>query len=484
MLEIKRIPIARITPAPYNPRIELKPGMREYDKLARSLGEFGCVEPLVWNKRSGHLVGGHQRLSVLKAQGVTHVEVSVVDLDDGRERALNLALNKIQGGWDNKALAQLLKELADGFELDLDLTGFDPAEIDGLIEDAFGFEQTQDQGAGDLASKAITKPGDLIELGSHRLLCGDCTDVGTVARLMGSERADLFATDPPYLVDYDGTNHPRNKDWSSTYGVSWDDSSSQPDLYRGFIAAAVKAAVHDRTPWYCWHASRRQAMLEAEWDAAGVFVHCQIIWAKNRPVCTRSWYLWQHEPCLMGWKRGFEPKRVSRKKLATVWTYDSPSGKEDRPDHPTPKPVELFELPMRQHTRPGEICYEPFAGSGTQLIAAERLGRRCYALEVSPVYCDVIIRRFIKAFVEEAVDPKLASKYAPDKESASGGSLAARTVEGKPAPTRERSVKKPPCKKPVNKKSATNKRSTKKPASKKQSPLKTAQRSSAKRGSR
>ena len=217
MLQIKRIPIDSIVPAPYNPRIELKPGMREYDKLQRSLNEFGCVEPLVWNKQTKHLVGGHQRLSVLRAKGLTHIEVSVVDLDEPRERALNLALNKIQGGWDNKALAHLLKELADGMEVDLALTGFDPAEIDGLIEDAFGFEETGDQGAGDLASKAITKPGDLIELGSHRLLCGDSTDPETVQRLMGSERAALFATDPPYLVDYDGTNRPRgNKDWSGT----------------------------------------------------------------------------------------------------------------------------------------------------------------------------------------------------------------------------------------------------------------------------
>ena len=457
-LDIKRIPIHDIVPAPYNPRIELKPGMREYDKLDRSLDEFGCVEPLVWNKRTKHLVGGHQRLSVLKARGEKVVEVSVVDLDEARERALNLALNKIQGGWDNKALAHLLKELADGMEVDLELTGFDLAEIDGLIEDAFGFDAAHDPGMGDPASKAITRPGDLIELGSHRLLCGDCTDPETVQQLMGSERAALFATDPPYLVDYDGTNHPRNKDWSGTYGITWDDSSSQPDLYRGFISCAVEHAVEDRTPWYCWHASRRQAMLEAEWVNAGIFVHAQIIWVKNRPVATRSLFLWQHEPCLMGWKRGYEPKKVSRKKLSTIWTYDTPSAKDDRPDHPTPKPIELFELPMRQHTRPGEICYEPFAGSGTQLITAEKTGRRCYALEVSPVYCDLIVRRFIATFGEEAVDPKLARKYS--KGSASGGSPAARKVAGPSKSKCEASAASH-----TRKKAATKKRSAKKPVS-------------------
>lgn len=363
-------------------------------------------------------MGGHQRLSVLKARGATHVEVSVVELDEARERALNLALNKIQGGWDNRALAELLRELSESFEADLELTGFDPAEIDGIIEDHFGFEHVNESTGKCASQHTVTQPGDLIELGDHRLLCGDCTDPDTVRRLMGAERADLFATDPPYLVDYDGTNHPRNRDWSGTYGITWDDASSQPDLYRGFIAAAVECAVHERTPWYCWHASRRQAMLESEWNDAGLFVHCQIIWVKNRPVATRSLYLWQHEPCLMGWKRGHEPKKVSRKKLPTVWNYDTPSGKDDRPDHPTPKPVELFEAPMRQHTRPGEVCYEPFAGSGTQIIAAQKTKRRCFALEISPVYCDLIVRRYIDAFGADAVDEAIAERYRVEEHAA------------------------------------------------------------------
>ena len=215
---------------------------------------------------------------------------------------------------------------------------------------------------------------------------------------MAGRRAVLFQTDPPYLVGYDGTNHPQsftggsNKDWSETYGRTWDDADANSDLYERFITTAVEHAIADDAAWYCWHASRRQAMLEAAWIKAGAFVHCQIIWAKNRPVLTRTWYMWQHEPCLFGWVK--KPRRVDRQCLSTVWHMDTIPNGEERPDHPTPKPVEIFAIPMRQHTAPGDVCYEPFSGSGTQIIAAEQLGRRCYALEIEPRYVDVTVMRW------------------------------------------------------------------------------------------
>ncbi len=147
-----------------------------------------------------------------------------------------------------------------------------------------------------------------------------------------------LATDPPYLVDYDGTNHPgadtrgtKNKDWGDSYGVTWDDAEQGPDLYRGFIRAAVDHAILPNAAWYCWHASRRQAMLEAVWVELGAFVHQQIIWVKNRAVLTRSFYLWKHEPCLMGWLKGHKPERVSEDYLPSVWSIDTPDG-ADRPD--------------------------------------------------------------------------------------------------------------------------------------------------------
>lgn len=260
--------------------------------------------------------------------------------------------------------------------------------------------------AGGVRTEPVSRLGDLWHLGEHRLLCGDCTDAAHVRTLMGGERAMLFATDPPYLVDYDGTNHPqhfgkdgkrngRNKDWSATYGNTWDDADAQSDLYDRFIAVAVAEAVHDRAAWYCWHASKRHALLEEAWVKHGAFVHCQIIWAKNKPVLTRTWYLWQHEPCLMGWKKSMRPARTDgAERLSTIWALDTLPNTDERPDHPTPKPVELFARPMLQHTAEGDLCFEPFSGSGTCIVAAEQLRRRCYAIDIQPAYIDVAVRRW------------------------------------------------------------------------------------------
>lgn len=419
-MKLERIPIGRINPAPYNPRVALAPGDPEYEALARSIDEFGLVEPLVWNRRTGNLVGGHQRLAVLKARGERHAQVSAVDLSIEQEKALNLALNKIAGRWDEGKLAALLGELTQTPEFDITLTGFDPAEVTELLaramhQDVGNDEEFDVDAALDTKGPAVTKPGALVVLGQHRLVCGDCTDPAVVRRLMDGERAVLFATDPPYCVGYDGTNHPgpnaarRNKDWSGTYAVTWDDKDANPELYDKFIAAALKEAITPNAAWYCWHASRRQAMVEGAWEKHGAFVHCQIIWAKNRPILTRSWYTWQHEPCFFGWVKGKKPPRAADNVRSTLWTIDTIPNGAQRPDHPTPKPLAVFEIPMRQHTKAGEICYEPFAGSGTQLIAAQRLRRRCFALEISPHYCDVIVRRWIH-LVGEANAPKALVK--------------------------------------------------------------------------
>ena len=227
--------------------------------------------------------------------------------------------------------------------------------------------------------------------------------VEAVRRLMNGERAILFATDPPYLVDYDGSNHPtRNKDWSPSYGVTWDDSSQGAELYDGFICAAIDEAIAEDAAWYCWHASRRQAMLEACWEKAGAFVHQQIIWVKDRGVLTRSHYLWKHEPCFMGWIKGKRPPKVAEETLPSTWALPS-FAKDDRPDHPTPKPLDAFGIPMRQHVARGGLCYEPFSGSGSQIMAGEANGRRVFAMEISPAYVDVAIERWQADTGREAI---------------------------------------------------------------------------------
>ena len=198
---------------------------------------------------------------------------------------------------------------------------------------------------------------------------------------MHNQKAILFASDPPYLVDYDGTNHPskqgwpdKNKDWSDSYAITWDDASQGPELYEEFIRQAIEHAILPNAAWYCWHASRRQAMVENVWEKYGAFVHQQIVWAKDRGILTRSYYLWQHEPCFFGWLKGNKPPRVSDDYPSTVRTLPTVKVGE-KTEHPTSKPVEVFAIPMRQHTRPGEIRYEPFSGSGSQIIAGETTGR-------------------------------------------------------------------------------------------------------------
>ncbi|MCA9273959.1 MAG: DNA modification methylase [Phycisphaerales bacterium] len=416
-MHIETVPTSQINPAPYNPRLDLKPGDPEYESIARSIDEHGLVEPLVWNRRTGHLVGGHQRFKVLLARGDETVQVSVVDLPLEREMTLNLALNKVGGKWDERRLAQLLDDLLDDSGIDLEATGFRLDEAEDLI----GQLLTSEPGGSDEAdltppdeADAITKPGDLIELGENRLLCGDATDALSVRRLMSGERAVLFATDPPYLVGYDGGNRPTSKQGN---GTIWDRKAGNEDLYAKFIEVAIKEAIRVDAAWYHWHASVMRPVLHEAWQRTGALSHVEIILDREIGLPSRSWYHWQHEPCMMGWLQGHRPPRAERQRLTTVWRYPTPRGRQ-RPDHPTPKPIEVFELPMWQHTRPktsrrrGDVCYEPFAGSGTQLIAAERLGRRCFAMELSPAYCDVIVRRFIAAFGRSSVPESVAERYA------------------------------------------------------------------------
>ena len=386
-------PLDSLVPYARNARTHSEAQVAE---IAGSIREFGFTNPVLIAE-DGTLIAGHGRVLAARLLGMDTVPaITLAGLSGTQRRALVLADNRIalNAGWDEALLALELSDLKEaGF--DLGIMGFEDGELDRLLSGS-------DDDDASTAPVVIPEPprnpasqtGDLWVLGDHRLLCGDSTSQDDVRRLMNGERAILFATDPPYLVDYDGSNHPtRNKDWSQSYGTTWDDSSQGAELYDGFISAAVAEAITEDAAWYCWHASRRQAMLEACWEKAGAFVHQQIIWVKDRGVLTRSHYLWKHEPCFMGWRRPNRPPKVAEETLSSTWALPS-FAKDDRPDHPTPKPLDAFGIPMRQHVARGGLCYEPFSGSGSQIMAGEANGRRVFAMEISPAYIDVAVERW------------------------------------------------------------------------------------------
>lgn len=398
-LQLEDWPIGRLIEYDRNPR----KNDDVVDRMAQAIVEFGFRIPIV-ARSDGLVVDGHLRLKAARLLGLATVPVVLADeLSENQIRAFRLLANQSANWaeWDDARLSAELQDLlADDY--DISHVGFSDGELDKLL--AYVPEGDGQEGGtgGSVPPVTIPEPprnpasrtGDLWILGDHRLLCGDSTSAADVRRLMNGERAILFATDPPYLVDYDGSNHPtRNKDWSASYGTTWDDSSQGAELYDGFIAAAVTEAIAENAAWYCWHASRRQAMLEACWEKAGAFVHQQIIWVKDRGVLTRSHYLWRHEPCFMGWRRPNRPPKVAEETLPSTWALPS-FAKDERPDHPTPKPLDAFGIPMRQHVARGGLCYEPFCGSGSQIMAGETNGRRVFAMEISPAYIDVAVERW------------------------------------------------------------------------------------------
>lgn len=420
-MQVRPIAIDRINPAPYNPRKDLKPGDPAYEQLVQSLDSFGCVEPLVWNRRTGYLVGGHQRFKVLLARGETRVDVSVVDLDDAQEKALNLALNKITGEWDDDLLASLLRDLGQDAEFDFGPTGFSLDEIDQLIgapEELDEAELTVPDGP------AITQPGELIELGlngEHRLLCGDATDAATLTRLLGEERAHLSHTDPPYGVAYDPRNRPKdpektrrspaNGSTSPSHLIQNDDLNDKAYAdWFGKVVDAIGTALKNGGSYYIWNGHRRFGLMHDLLMQRKLKVSSTIAWAKESFSPGFGDYQEQVEFCLYGFKGGAKHRWFGPKNASTLWEVHRDPTRDYL--HPTQKPLELAERAIRHSSRRGDLVFDPFLGSGTTLIAAARLGRRSVGLEIEPLHCDTIVRRYIALAGPSAVSPEVAERYA------------------------------------------------------------------------
>lgn len=374
-----------LLPADYNPRKDLKPDDAEYEKLKRSIEQFGYVEPVIWNKTTGRVVGGHQRLKVLVDMGLTEVDCVVVEMDEDKEKALNIALNKISGDWDKDKLALLIADLQ-GADFDVSLTGFEPAEIDDLFKDTLkdGVKDDDFDVGAELEKPAMTKPGDIWMLGRHRLFCGDSTKAETYDLLMGSTKANLVITDPPYNVNYEGSA-----------GKIKNDNMADDAFYNFLLDAYTQmhSAMADDASIYVFHADTEGLNFRRAFADAGFYLSGCCIWKKQSLVLGRSPYQWQHEPCLYGWKKNGKHQWYTGRKETTIWEFDKP---KKNGDHPTMKPIPLLAYPIMNSSMSNSVVLDPFGGSGSTLIACEQTDRICYTVELDEKFCDVIVKRYIE----------------------------------------------------------------------------------------
>ena len=376
---------ADLLPADYNPRKDLKPGDAEYEKLKRSIEQFGYVEPVIWNQTTGRVVGGHQRLKVLMDMGMTEVDCVVVAMDEEKEKALNIALNKISGDWDKDKLALLIADLQ-GADFDVSLTGFEPAEIDALFKDTLkdGVKDDDFDVGAELAQPTMTKPGDIWTLGRHRLICGDSTKAETYDLLMGRTKANLVITDPPYNVNYEGSA-----------GKIKNDNMADEAFYNFLLDAYTQmhSAMADDASIYVFHADTEGLNFRRAFADAGFYLSGCCIWKKQSLVLGRSPYQWQHEPCLYGWKKNGKHQWYTGRKETTIWEFDKP---KKNGDHPTMKPIPLLAYPIMNSSMSNSVVLDPFGGSGSTLIACEQTDRICYTVELDEKFCDVIVKRYIE----------------------------------------------------------------------------------------
>ena len=382
--ELKVLPISVLKPAAYNPRKKLKKGDKEYEKIKNSIEEFGFADPLVVNADMT-IIGGHQRLTVAADLGYTEVPCAVVDVDKVREKALNIALNKITGAWDTQLLADLLDDLK-GYDYNLDMTGFDAAEIGELFSSIYDKEVKEDNFDIDseLKKPTLSQLGDLWLIGRHRVICGDSTGEEVYTRLMDGEKANLVLTDPPYNVDV-----------KETAGKIMNDNMGDQEFYNFLLSAyrCMHANLADDGSIYVWHADTEGLNFRKAFKDAGFYLSGCCIWKKNSLVLGRSPYQWIHEPCLFGWKQKGKHQWYSDRKQTTVWEYDKP---KSSPDHPTTKPVGLMAYPIKNSTMTNGIVLDPFLGSGSTLIACMQTDRVCRGIELDPKFVDVIVKRAVQ----------------------------------------------------------------------------------------
>lgn len=383
MKELKWEPIKSIRPYEKNPRRNDD----AVDAVAASIREFGWQQPIVVDK-DGVIIAGHTRYKAAKKLKCDTVPVVVADdLTEDQVKAYRLADNKTGelAEWDTALLGEELAELAD---FDMSQFGFDTI----LQEEAR--EAEEDDYEVNPPEEPKAKLGDIYQLGRHRLMCGDSTDAESVYQLCQDGQVDMLLTDPPYGVDYTG----KTKD-----ALKIQNDATSDETLRDMLADAFSAANNIMKPgavFYIWHADSKALVFRIACQMAGWEVRQVLIWVKNTMVMGRQDYQWKHEPCLYGWKDGAGHLWASDRKQTTILNFDRPTKNKE---HPTMKPVKLFDYQIQNNTKGGDIVLDLFGGSGTTIVACEQNGRCARVMELDPRYVDVIIDRWEKLTGEKAV---------------------------------------------------------------------------------
>jgi DNA modification methylase len=373
------VDIKKLKPYKNNARTHSDEQIRQ---IQASIREFGFVNPVLIDGKFS-IIAGHGRVMAAKNEGMEKVPCIFIEhLTEAQQKAYIIADNKLaeNAGWDTEKLKIELTELQD-LDFNLELTGFADMEIDELL-----FEEADEAKEDDfeivLPANPKSKLGDIYQLGRHRLMCGDSTDKETILKLMNGTKADLFITDPPYNVNYEGSA-----------GKIKNDSMSD-DKFRAFLNSAFAAADHvmkSGAVFYIWHADSEGYNFRGACRDTGWPVRQCLIWNKNSLVMGRQDYHWKHEPCLYGWKSGANHLWATDRKQTTILNFDRP---QRSVEHPTMKPVPLFDYQIKNNTKPEDVVLDTFAGSGTTIIACEQNGRTAYCCELDPKYIDVIIKRW------------------------------------------------------------------------------------------
>lgn len=402
-MKIERIDIDRLVPAAYNPRKDLSSSDAEYQKIRTSITTFGYVDPIIIN-RDYTIIGGHQRIKVLRDLGYTQVDCVVVDLDKEHERSLNIALNKISGEWDTELLKNLMSDL-DSIGWDMELTGFDLDEIEKLLDDLDRKEAQEDdfdlEKALEESEEPFTRRGDLWQIGKHRLLCGDSTERDDVTYLMGDKKADMVFTDPPWNVNYGAMDEDNAQGYRPRTILN--DFMGTED-FKAFMSKAfynMNTASKEGCMTYVVMSAQEWGNMMLTLADNSYHWSSTLIWNKDRLVLSRKDYHTKYEPIWYGWKEGTARLHpLPDRKQSDVWDFERPSRSDE---HPTMKPVALVDRAVRNSSRSNDLILDLFGGSGTTMIAAESANRACYMMELDPKYCDVIVKRYINSFGEENV---------------------------------------------------------------------------------